>query len=384
MRFVAWRGLSDEYRNAVEGHSPWKADDPSPQPVCIEDIEDAEISESLINTVKAEGIASLTFIPLVSEGKLIGKFMVYFPTPRCFKSDELELSLVISHQLAFAIQRKRADEALRQSEERFRRLSETLDAEVHARTKELELRNWDVEKQSEQLRELSWRLMRTQDEERRHIARELHDSAGQTLTVLGMSIGQLVQKTGRKAPKLALDAENIQETVQQLHREIRTASYLLHPPLLDENGLSSALSWYIEGLNQRSGLEIGLSISDDFGRLPEDMELVVFRLVQECLTNIHRHSASTTGFIRVQRRDGAVTVQVQDHGKGMSAEKLAEIQSRGSGVGIRGMRERLRQYKGTLNIESGASGTTISVTIPLEREAITEEHKQAEPLQAGV
>ena len=237
----------------------------------------------------------------------------------------------------------------------------------------------------EQLRELSWQLMRTQDEERRHIARELHDSAGQTLTVLGMSLGQLVQKTGRKAPELALDAESIQETVQQLHREIRTASYLLHPPLLDESGfLSSALSWYVEGLNQRSGLAIGLSISEDFGRLPEDMELVVFRLVQECLTNIHRHSAGTTGFIRVERRDGAVIVQVQDNGKGMSAEKLADIQSRGSGVGIRGMRERLRQYKGTLNIESGPWGTTISVSIPVERKAIIEEHKQAEPLQAGV
>jgi len=384
MRFVAWRGLSEEYRRAVEGHSPWKADDQSPQPVSIEDIENAEISESLASTVKAERIGSLAFIPLVSEGKLIGKFMVYFPKPHRFRTDELELSMVISHQLAFAIQRKRADEALRQSEERFRTLSETLDAEVRLRTKELQLRNSDVERQSERLRELSWQLMRAQDEERRHIARELHDSAGQTLTVLGMNLAQLVQKTGRKAPELALDAERIQDTVQQLHREIRTASYLLHPPLLDESGLSSALSWYVEGLTQRSNLEIKLGIADDFGRLPADMELLIFRLVQECLTNIHRHSSSTIGFIRVERQNGSVRVEVQDHGKGMSTEKLAEIQSRGLGVGIRGMRERLRQYRGTLNIESGAAGTTISVVIPVEMEATAEESKGIEPLQAAV
>ncbi len=384
MRFVAWRDLSGEYRKAVEGHSPWKADDPSPEPVWIEDVENSAMPESLINTLKTEGIGSLAFIPLVSEGRLIGKFMVYFPMPRRFKEDELGLSIVISQQLAFAIQRKQAEEALRQSEERFRALSESLDAEVRARTKELELRNSDVEKQSEQLRELSWQLMRAQDEERRHIARELHDSAGQTLTVLGMNLAQLVQKTGRKAPELALDSERIQETVQQLSREIRTASYLLHPPLLYESGLSSALSWYVEGLEKRSGLQISLSISDDFGRLPADIELLVFRLVQECLTNLHRHSASNVGLIRVERQNGVVKVQVQDHGKGMSPQKLAEIQSRGSGVGIRGMRERLRQYKGTLNIESDASGTIVTATIPVQPNGAFEESKNIEPLQTAV
>jgi len=179
-------------------------------------------------------------------------------------------------------------------------------------------------------------------------------------------------------------SEHIQDTVQQLHREIRTASYLLHPPLLDESGLSSALSWYVEGLAERSSLEVSLNISQDFGRLPADMELLVFRLVQECLTNIHRHSGSTSGFIHVARQNGMVTVEVQDRGKGISKEKLAEIQSRGSGVGIRGMRERLRQYKGNLKIESGASGTTVSVTLPVQAEPRAEEEKGIEPLQAAV
>ncbi len=253
----------------------------------------------------------------------------------------------------------------KESEENYRKLAESLDAEVRARTKELEQRTADLFRQSEQLRELSWRLLHTQEEERRHIARELHDSAGQTLTVLGMNLAQLAQKAGRNAPDLAANAESIQQTVQQLHREIRTTSYLLHPPLLDENGLSSALRWYVSGLAERSGLDISLSISDEFGRLPGDMELVVFRLVQECLTNIHRHSGSKAGAIRVTRSSGRVRVEVEDHGKGMSPEKLAEVQSRGSGLGIRGMRERLRQFRGQLRIDSDTSGTRVLVSIPI-------------------
>ncbi len=271
----------------------------------------------------------------------------------------------------------------KQAEEDYRKLVETLDAEVRARTREVEERNADVLRQSEQLRELSWRLLRTQDEERRYIARELHDSAGQTLTVLGMNLAQLVHKTGRKAPELVGDAEMIQETVQQLQREIRTASYLLHPPLLDESGISSALNWYTQGLIERSGLEITLDISEDFGRLPGDMELLVFRLVQECLTNIHRHSGSKTAKIRMVREGDLLTLNVQDQGKGMSPARLAEVHSQGSGVGIRGMRERLRQFRGTLSIESDGSGTRILVTIPIPKTSVPKDDG-AIPLQASL
>jgi signal transduction histidine kinase len=253
---------------------------------------------------------------------------------------------------------------------------QTLDAEVRNRTQELE-------QQSNQVRELSWRLLKTQDEERRHIARELHDSAGQTLTVLGMSLAQFAQKAGRKAPELADDAEQIQETVQQLHREIRTTSYLLHPPLLDENGLYSAVSWYVQGLLERSGLEVHLDISKDFGRLSREMELVIFRLVQECLTNIHRHSASKAASIRISRESNQIILEIRDQGKGMSRERLAEIQSGRSGVGISGMRERLRQFEGTLKIESDSSGTLVFVTIPVTKAATPEDQGTTEPLHAS-
>jgi PAS domain S-box-containing protein len=260
----------------------------------------------------------------------------------------------------------------KRAEENYRQLAETLELEVHARTRELENRNAEVLRQSELVREFSQRLLQAQDEERRHIARELHDSAGQTLTVLGIALAQLVQKTGRRAPELANDAEIIQETVQQLHREIRTTSYLLHPPLLDENGLSSALQWYVQGLVERSTLDIQLDIPEDFGRLPRDLELVIFRLVQESLTNIHRHSGSKTATIRVARKAEAITLDVQDRGSGMPAEKLAGIQAGRSGVGIRGMRERVRQFEGVMNIESDESGTRISVVIPVPAAARVE------------
>ena len=225
------------------------------------------------------------------------------------------------------------------------------------------------------------RLMKTQDEERRRIARELHDSAGQTLAVLGMSLAQLVQRAERISPELRREGEQIEAMVQQLHREIRTTSYLLHPPLLDESGLASALTSYVEGLSERSDVAITLDIAHNLGRLPSEMELAIFRLVQECLTNVHRHSGSKTADIRVAREGKSVQAEVQDYGKGMSPERLLEIQSHGSGVGIRGIRERIRQFHGEMSIKSSGSGTSVIVRIPMPEEASSADN---EPLQAAV
>ena len=212
------------------------------------------------------------------------------------------------------------------------------------------------------------RLMTAQDEEQRRIARELHDSAGQTLTVLGMSLSQLVRKAELVAPDLAREGREIEKTVQQLHREIRTTSYLLHPPLLDEGGLDSALRCYVQGVAQRSGIGIDLNISEDLGRLPAEMELAIFRVVQECLTNIHRHSGSSTALIRLARDSENVRVEVRDEGRGIPGERLAEIQSGVSGVGFRGMQERLRQFGGAMTIESDGSGTSVAANIPVPNE----------------
>jgi PAS domain S-box-containing protein len=279
---------------------------------------------------------------------------------------------------------KRVDEALRQNEERFRKLSESLDAEVRARTLELEQRNADVLRQSEQLRELSWRLLRIQDDERRRVARELHDSAGQTLTVLGMNLAQTANKVQKLAPSLTTNMQQAEELIQQLHQEIRTMSYLLHPPLLDETGLAAALTWYVEGLRSRSRLQMTLSVADDLGRLPSDMELVIFRVVQECLTNIHRHSGSKTAAITIARTPESITVEVRDRGKGMAPKKLAQVQSRGSGVGISGMRERVHQLHGDIRIESNSSGTRVFVTFPLPAERMGKDRQRIESLPAAV
>ncbi len=254
-------------------------------------------------------------------------------------------------------QRKQIERQLRESEGRYRTLADALETQVRFRTQELERKN-------SELRELSGLLLESQDAERRHIARELHDSAGQTLTALGLELARINEDV-KKDPALAKDVQNAEDLVQHLAREIRTTSYLLHPPLLDETGISSALRWYVQGLMERSGLEIDLQLPDNFGRLPSEMELVIFRLVQECLTNIHRHSGSKVALIRVEREENAIRVTVEDQGSGMSPERLAVIQSRGTGVGIRGMHERVRHLHGDLLIESDGSGTKVYATLPL-------------------
>ena len=261
-------------------------------------------------------------------------------------------------------QQKLNERALRESEERLRTLSDGLEIQVRARTQELEQRNAEILQQSEQLRELSNRLLKTQDDERRRIARELHDSAGQLITVLGMNLAGIAQRVGQN-PSLSETVEDTQNLVQQLSREIRTTSYLLHPPLLDENGLSQAIHWYMQGLKERTDLEIELSVPGDFGRLPADLELTIFRIVQEGLTNIHRHSGSKTATIRLARTADSVLLTIEDHGKGISPEKLAALRAQRTGVGITGMRERVRHLKGVMDIQSNGIGATISVTFPV-------------------
>ena len=252
----------------------------------------------------------------------------------------------------------RAAELLRDSEEEFRRLSQSLDTQVRSRTRELQ--------------ELSWQIMRARDEERRHIARELHDSAGQSLAVLGIEVDQLLQKTS-SSPELAADIERIRQTVRLLHSEIRTTSYLLHPPLLDESGLQAAISWYAGGLTERTDLPIDVEVSDNLGRPPRDLELAIFRFIQEALTNIHRHASATKAWIVLSRSPSSVTAEVRDNGSGMSPERLRQVRSGGSGVGIRGMRERIRQFQGSMEIHSDSTGTQVSVQIP-----ILEDHAPAD------
>jgi PAS domain S-box-containing protein len=220
-----------------------------------------------------------------------------------------------------------------------------LDKRVQERTEELASAN-------ENLRDLSARLLQVQDDERRRLARELHDSVGQLLAAIGMNIA-VVQS----------QSSNLDE---QVSREIRTISHLLHPPLLEIAGLASALRWYVDGFSERSSVKVEMDIPSDFERLPNDVELAIFRIVQECLTNIHRHSGSETASIVIRQESERLTVQVQDYGKGIPKEKQYEFTlSNRSGVGFGGMRERVRQLGGTLEVQSQATGTIVSATLKI-------------------
>ena len=274
--------------------------------------------------------------------------------------------------------RKRAEQALRESKEQLRSLADGLETQVRVRTQELEQRNTEVLEQSEQLRDLSNRLLRSQDDERRRIARELHDSAGQVITALGMSLANIGKHVTRDS-QLARGVQDSQELVQQLSKEIRTTAYLLHPPLLDENGIPEAIRWYVQGLAGRSDLKIELCISEGFGRLPGEVELALFRIMQECITNIHRHSGSNKATIRIVRTAESVSLDIQDEGKGIPAEKLVQ----NTGVGIAGIRERVRHFRGAVTIQSNHLGTTISVTLPIPMKATSQPESMAQQTRAA-
>ncbi len=229
------------------------------------------------------------------------------------------------------------------------------------------IRDISERKRSEEgLRVLSGQLLRLQDEERRRIARELHDSAGQTLAALSMNLSPLESENGRIGPIASKAIKESLKLIAGLTQELRTISHLLHPPLLDEVGLASALRLYLEGFTERSKIDINLEIADDFGRLPSDLETAIFRIVQECLTNVHRHSGSPVVKIRITQPDSQVLVEVADRGKGIPPEKLKAMEMGAKmGVGTRGMGERVRQLGGTLNITSGTQGTVVVAKLPV-------------------
>lgn len=248
-------------------------------------------------------------------------------------------------------------ETRRRQNEKLRIEQAALESRVQERTVDLDMANRN-------LRELSARLLQLQDDERRRIARELHDSVGQMLAALSMNLSA-VRSDVERLTKTALALSDSENLVQEMSTEVRTISHLLHPPLLDEAGLLSALRWYVEGFALRSKIKVDLDLPDHFGRLPRESETAIFRVVQECLTNVHRHSGSSVARIRLRQRDQQVLVEIEDKGKGIPPEKQEEIASAGApGVGVRGMRERLRQLGGTIEIDSSATGTVVTVELP--------------------
>jgi PAS domain S-box-containing protein len=219
-----------------------------------------------------------------------------------------------------------------------------------------------VDRRTDELRRLSIRLMTMQDQERRRIARDLHDGLGQELAVAKMVLDKmLLQKSPGSNDESWTQASSI---VDRAIQQVRTISHLLHPPLLDEVGLMSALSWYVEGLSKRSGIETSLDVQpSDFPRLSSEVETAVFRIVQEALTNVFRHSGAHKVGISLTQKNGQIVVAVRDDGKGIS-KKVVDLEPGSVGVGIGGMKQRAKEFGGELRLSNANPGTLIELTIP--------------------
>ena len=248
------------------------------------------------------------------------------------------------------------------TEEALRHKNAELAAEV-AERKEAEQRLANSESS---LRQLSLHLLHSQEEERRRIGRELHDSLGQYLAVLKISLDSMHTLVKDDAGVEALD-ECIRLAEESL-KEVRTISYLLYPPMLEEVGLVSAIPWYLEGFAKRSNIQTTFEVDPEFGRLDRDVELSLFRVLQEGLTNVHRHSGSSTAHVRLALAPDQAFLEIQDRGKGIPPEyleKAGEDWLGSTGVGLRGMNERLRQLGGLIQISSDENGTTVRASVPV-------------------
>jgi signal transduction histidine kinase len=282
------------------------------------------------------------------------------------RNKQLKLNATVFALTSEAAERRRVEQELQEAhrgleqrvEERTTELSQAL-----ARLKaEMSVR----EKAEDQLRRLSVRLMALQDQERRHIARDLHDTAGQTLCAIKMNIAVLqeMSQAGDPSRELLRDLNSLTDEALQ---EIRTTSYLLHPPLLDEAGFCSAARWFVDGFAKRSGIQVSCTIPPQLDRPPAHCELVLFRVLQESLTNVHRHSGASVAEVVLAHSSDHLTLEVSDNGAGISGERLASLRdvSHHSGVGLAGMRERVRELGGEFEIRSDSRGTTVRVRVPL-------------------
>jgi len=225
----------------------------------------------------------------------------------------------------------------------------------------------DLYRKTRQLEILNERITNLRDEERRQVARELHDSIGQLLAGLSMNNALLQSQSHQLGENIAKLLAESAALIQDAIKQTRTISYLLHPPLLDEAGLVSALRCYVEGFSQRSNVLVTLDIPEQFTGLSKEIELCIFRVVQECLTNVHRHAESPTAGIRVTRDESFLRVEVQDAGKGVPSIHRGALALGQTGVGLRGMQERLRQFGGTLQVQSNDKGTRVTATLPVLR-----------------
>jgi signal transduction histidine kinase len=275
----------------------------------------------------SQGAKAAWSVPILSKGKkILGTLILFCPKPQPLDERDLDLMEHAIHLAAIAI-------------------------ECH--------------RNEEELREFSRRLYQSQDEERRRIARELHDSTGQKLAVLAMNLSMLkntITARPSESDKILSQCASLTRSVSD---ELRTLSYLLHPPMLDECGLNTAIQWYVSGINQRKGLHVEVEITQELCRLSEEAELAIFRIVQASLTNVHLHSGASEATVKIEQNLDGVVVAVSDDGQGIPDGVLDHSsRTKTVGIGITGMRERVEQLGGRLEIKTGYNGTTVKAAVP--------------------
>jgi signal transduction histidine kinase len=293
--------------------------------------------------------------PLITpNGHCIGTLCVIDTVPRQITAGQIEALENLARSVVTQLELRRLLKNYAQAQQSLVDLQARTETQVKQRTQQLAETN-------ESLQGLAGQLMNAQDSERRRIARELHDSTGQVLVALNMTLRQMRKNA---TPENLLRLDECGDLVTSAADDLRNLSYLLHPPFIEELGLASAVAEYAEGFGKRSGLRIQVEVSQQLGRLERNCELALFRIIQESLGNIHRHSGSSTARIKIFHSDEKnVVLEIRDQGRGLTSDKLT------FGVGIRSMQERLRQFGGTLQIESSSHGTNVRAVLPWQSSA---------------
>jgi signal transduction histidine kinase len=297
------------------------------KPVPVADMRSDPSFAACWDLALSQGVQAAWSAPILSkDGKILGTLILFYPTPQPLGERDLELMEQVIHMAAIAI-------------------------ECH--------------RNEEDLREFSRRLYQSQDEERRRIARELHDSTGQELAVLEINLSRVKTAISTQGREFDESLSQCISLTRSISDELRTLSYLLHPPMLDECGLNAAIRSYVSGINQRNGLHVEVEIPQDLRRLSEEAELAIFRIVQASLTNVHLHSGASEANVKIEQNFDGLMIAISDEGHGIPEGLLGHTSRiKTVGIGITGIRERVKQLSGRLEIVTGRRGTVVKATIP--------------------
>jgi len=342
MRFVAWRGLSETYRKAVEGHSPWKPDAVDPQPVCIQDVDLAELAPPLKKTLKAEGIGAVAFIPIMAKGKLIGKFMAYYDRPHVFTEKETSLAISIARQLTLGLDRRRAEDELRKSKV-------FLEQRVQQRTEALRAANRELQREIERRKGLEGEILAVSDREQQRLGQELHDGLCQQLTAVGFMARATALRLRDHRVVHVDDLEKMARLINNSVSDARNIARDLHKEEVDAAGFVQALRSVTERemWKTRCRLELKTEVHIDDDRTASQL----YRILREALINAHKHAKASKVVVEVRRTKNNLVFSVTDNGVGFTRKTQG-----GRGLGFHIMEYRARSIGARLSLGSPANG----------------------------